>query len=97
MKLSAQEEESDFGKILRTFSEKSNRLLAFENTFFKFFFSLLLQCSKFSKAAGHHTKQSNMNLGLEISTSIQESKVLEEELITSFETKEILMGVKYVC
>lgn len=38
VKLSAQEE-SDlkkiyFGKILRTFSEKSNRPLAFENTFF---------------------------------------------------------------
>ena len=40
MKLSAQEEKSliwkknYFGKRLRTFSEKSNRSLAFENTFF---------------------------------------------------------------
>lgn len=83
--ISSRRKESDlkknyFGKRLRTFSEKSNRSLAFENTFF---LSLLSQCSKFSKAARHHTKQSNINLGLEISTSTQESKVHEEQLITS--------------
>lgn len=47
--------------------------------------------SKSSDAARCMTQ----NPGMEISTSIQETKFLEEELITSFETREILMGLEH--